>query len=63
MPEQIAFDYDTEEQWRPIPGWEGYYEASDMGRIQSVERTARIRGGGTRTVPAQILKLRTSLRR
>lgn len=51
MPEQIAFDYDTEEQWRPIPGWEGYYEASDMGRIQSVERTARIRAEGHAQCP------------
>lgn len=26
------------EQWLPIPGWEGFYEASDLGRIRSVPR-------------------------
>lgn len=28
----------TEEQWRPILGWEGYYEASNLGNLRSVER-------------------------
>lgn len=27
------------EQWRPVLGWEGYYEVSSRGRIRSVERT------------------------
>ena len=26
------------EQWLPIPGWEGFYGASDLGRIRSVPR-------------------------
>lgn len=26
------------EQWRPIPGWEGIYEASDHGRVRSLDR-------------------------
>ncbi|WP_082778576.1 NUMOD4 motif-containing HNH endonuclease [Corynebacterium simulans] len=26
------------EAWKPIPGWEGYYEASSLGRIRSVSR-------------------------
>lgn len=26
------------EQWRPIPGWEGRYEASSLGRIKSLKR-------------------------
>lgn len=25
--------------WNPIPGWEGYYEVSNVGLIKSVERT------------------------
>ena len=33
----------TEERWLPIPGYEGLYEASDMGRI----RRLRERRGGT----------------
>lgn len=27
------------EQWRPIPGCEGYYEVSDQGRLRSLRRT------------------------
>jgi hypothetical protein len=26
------------EEWRQIPGWEGYYEASNFGRVRSVDR-------------------------
>lgn len=26
------------EIWKPIPGYEGYYEASNLGRIRSLER-------------------------
>jgi hypothetical protein len=32
------------ERWRPIPGWAGYYEASDLGRIRSVDRVITYRG-------------------
>jgi len=32
------------ECWLPIPGYEGYYEASDLGRIRSLDRI--IVGGG-----------------
>lgn len=27
------------ETWRPVPGFEGAYEISDMGRVKSCERT------------------------
>jgi hypothetical protein len=26
----------SEEEWRPIPGWEGAYEASNLGRVRSL---------------------------
>jgi hypothetical protein len=26
------------EQWRAIPGWEGFYEVSDQGRVRSLDR-------------------------
>lgn len=29
--------YHSDEKWRPIPGFEGIYEASDRGRIRSAE--------------------------
>ena len=31
------------EIWKPIPGFEGYYEASTMGRIRSVDREVKHR--------------------
>lgn len=30
-----------DEVWKPIPGYEGYYEVSNMGRVRSLERRAR----------------------
>ena len=33
------------EEWRPIPGYEGYYEASTAGRIRSVDRMQTGRWG------------------
>jgi len=34
----------TTEHWKTIPGWEGYYEASDHGRIRSVDRIVQRKG-------------------
>lgn len=28
----------TEERWLPVPGWEGFYEVSDQGRVRSLDR-------------------------
>lgn len=44
-----------DEIWKPIPGYEGYYEASNLGRIRSVERIVRGRWGFSRR-HSQILK-------
>ncbi|MCF8610008.1 NUMOD4 motif-containing HNH endonuclease [Gordonia sp. HY285] len=37
------------EEWRPVVGWEGYYEVSDQGHVRSVERTVEFSDGTTRT--------------
>jgi hypothetical protein len=29
----------AEEEWRPVAGWTGYYEVSDLGRVRSLSRT------------------------
>lgn len=29
---------DTTERWAPVPGYEGYYEVSDQGRVRSLDR-------------------------
>ena len=31
---------DATEEWRPIPGFEGHYEASSLGRVRSLKRGA-----------------------
>lgn len=45
----------TNEQWLPIPGYEGLYSASNLGRIRSHGRTVK-RGNGFLSVPDKIMK-------
>jgi hypothetical protein len=45
------------EIWKPIPGYEGFYEASSAGRIRSIERRVPIKGRTTRLYPAKVLSL------
>lgn len=37
-----------EEIWKPIPGYEGYFEASTQGQIRSVDRIAKGRWGAAK---------------
>lgn len=34
----IKFSKMTEEIWKPVKGYEGYYEVSNFGRVKSIER-------------------------
>lgn len=43
------------EEWRAVVGYEGLYEVSDMGRVRSLQRTARL-GHSVRPVPARVLR-------
>lgn len=36
------------EEWRPVLGYEGLYEVSDIGRVRSVDRTVNVRRKGCR---------------
>ena len=45
-----------QELWLPVVGYEGLYEVSDQGRVRSIERTAKVKGG-YRTVPPRTLSL------
>lgn len=45
------------EQWRPIPGYEEYYEISDQGRVRSKDRRVLAKNGSTRFLKGRILKL------
>lgn len=49
----------TDERWRPIPGYEGRYEASDQGRIRSLPRTVVGSNGGRYPVRGGVLRLQT----
>lgn len=44
-----------EEIWKDIPGYEGYYQASNLGNIRSVERVVFCRPGVQRKVPSKVL--------
>jgi hypothetical protein len=45
-----------DEQWRPVLGFEDYYEVSDQGRVRGLARTHEYRGG-VRRVRARLLVL------
>lgn len=49
------------EEWRPVVGFEGFYEVSSLGRVRSLTRTVRqrCRWGGTmlKTYKGRILKI------
>ncbi|MGP5931644.1 NUMOD4 motif-containing HNH endonuclease [Corynebacterium glyciniphilum] len=49
-----------EEEWRPIPGYEGRYEASSTGRIRSVTRRMTFSNGHQRLHRGRVLKACTS---
>ena len=46
------------ENWKPVVGYEGFYEVSDYGRIRTVEHVSKssCRNGGSRKVPSHLLK-------
>jgi hypothetical protein len=46
----------TQEIWKPIKNYEGYYEVSNLGRIRSNERVHTNKMGKRRTVSEKILK-------
>lgn len=35
----------TVEEWRDIPGWEGFYQVSDLGRVKSLTHSVESRPG------------------
>jgi len=49
-----------QEVWRPVVGWEGLYEVSDVGRVRSTARTvSRLFNGtiGVQKFPSRVRKL------
>ena len=46
-----------QEIWRPIKGFEGFYEISNFGRVKSLERTYKTRNNKTWHVGEKFLKI------
>jgi hypothetical protein len=46
----------TDESWLPIPGYEGFYSVSNMGRVRTEPRTYVSKNGVTKPVKARFLK-------
>jgi|JI9StandDraft_1071089.scaffolds.fasta_scaffold102914_2 hypothetical protein len=45
-----------EEIWKDIPGYEGYYQVSDLGRVRGLDRVVHYSDGKTRFQKGRILK-------
>lgn len=44
------------EIWKDIKGYKGYYQISNLGKVKSMDRYAKVCGGGLRAVKGKILK-------
>lgn len=54
----MADNQPTREQWRPVVGYEGKYEVSDLGRVRSMERVVNRPHRGPHRVGTRVLKAR-----
>ena len=45
----------TTEQWRAVPGYEGFYEVSDHGRVRSLDRTVVTKAGWAQRCLGKVL--------
>jgi len=43
------------EEWRDVIGYEGAYQVSSLGRVKSLRRSAKIRGGRVRNIKTRFL--------
>jgi hypothetical protein len=46
--------------WKPIPGWEGWYEVSDRGQVRSVQRRVTLGNGFDRVYQSHHLRQATN---
>lgn len=46
----------TNEQWRDIPGWEGLYQVSDLGRVRSLDRPVIHKNGMIQNRQGKLLR-------
>lgn len=50
------------EEWRPVLGYEGFYEVSSLGSVRSVARVVRASNGEMRKYPGKVLRQSTAFR-
>lgn len=51
------------QEWRPVPGHEGYFEVSSVGNVRSVDRHIVDNGGRRRLIPGRDLTLHRRTKR
>lgn len=49
-----------EEVWKPVPGYEDFYEVSSIGRVKGKDRIVRHNCGGDKKIEGQILSQLTT---
>lgn len=62
VPCQIHPTDTSEEQWRPVPGWERFYRVSNLGRVWSLHQYGRLITGNHLPEGYQVIKLRENRR-
>ena len=45
------------EEWKPVENYEDYYQVSNTGKVMSIEKLCKIRGGSFRLRPASLLQI------
>lgn len=52
----------SKERWKDIPGYEGLYQASDLGRVRSVDRETVAKDGSVYRFKGRVLKAAPNVR-
>lgn len=45
----------TKEIWKDVPGYEGYYQASNLGKVRSLDRTIIDKNGYSKFYKKKLL--------
>lgn len=52
---QPTSDQYADEQWKPVPGWEGRYSVSDQGRVRSEDQVITTKAGVKKRLRGRML--------